>query len=210
MRAHLSVRIDGFSDGATIPDRFGFCEPVDPGHATFGANLNPHIRWSGAPEGTAAFAIIMHDPDVPSVGDAVNQEGREVPADFARVDFFHWVLLNVPASVTAIAEGAVSDGVVTQGKPTGPTPVGVCGYNDYTGWFAGNADMAGDYGGYDGPCPPWNDTRLHHYVFTVYALDAALTLPERFDGHQARALIEGHVLAEGSYTGTFTLNPALR
>ena len=45
------------------------------------------------------------------------------------------------------------------------------GINDYTGWFAGDKDMAGNYFGYDGPCPPWNDEILHHYVFTVYALD---------------------------------------
>jgi phosphatidylethanolamine-binding protein (PEBP) family uncharacterized protein len=37
--------------------------------------------------------------------------------------------------------------------------------------MAGNPDMAGQYFGYDGPCPPWNDERMHHYIFTIYALD---------------------------------------
>jgi hypothetical protein len=40
------------------------------------------------------------------------------------------------------------------------------GVNDYTGWFANDPDMAGEYYGYDGPCPPWNDERVHTYVFT--------------------------------------------
>ena len=47
------------------------------------------------------------------------------------------------------------------------------GINDYTGWFAGDKDMAGNYFGYDGPCPPWNDEIPHRYVFTLYALDVA-------------------------------------
>lgn len=206
----FKIEIEGFADGATIPDRFAFCQPAAEGHVTFSDNLNPTVRWSGAPAGTAAFALIVHDPDVPSVGDAVNQEGKVVPADLPRVDFFHWVLLNIPADLSEIGEGSVSAGVTPKGKPTGPTAQGVTGYNDYTGWFAGQAEMAGDYGNYDGPCPPWNDARLHHYVFTIYALDAAVELPERFDGHAARAAIAGHVLAEASWTGTFTLNPALR
>ncbi len=71
--------------------------------------------------------------------------------------------------------------------------------------------MAGSYGGYDGPCPPWNDTILHHYVFTVYALDTAcLGLNGTFSCREALQAMEGHVLAEGSYTGTYTLNPDLR
>jgi phosphatidylethanolamine-binding protein (PEBP) family uncharacterized protein len=41
------------------------------------------------------------------------------------------------------------------------------------GWFAGDNDMRGDYYGYDGPCPPWNDEIVHRYVFTLFALDVA-------------------------------------
>ena len=43
--------------------------------------------------------------------------------------------------------------------------------NDYTGWFAGDADMGGTYNGYDGPAPPWNDLRVHRYHFQLFALD---------------------------------------
>jgi Raf kinase inhibitor-like YbhB/YbcL family protein len=70
--------------------------------------------------------------------------------------------------------------------------------------------MKGDYHGYDGPCPPWNDEILHHYVFTLYALDVARCAVEgRFTGADARAAIAGHVLAEAKLTGTYSLNPAL-
>ena len=71
--------------------------------------------------------------------------------------------------------------------------------------------MKGDYYGYDGPCPPWNDERVHRYVFTLYALDVArCALAEpRFTGPEVRAAIEGHVLAQASISGTYTLNPAL-
>ena len=47
------------------------------------------------------------------------------------------------------------------------------GVNSYTSWFASDHDMSGDYFGYDGPCPPWNDALVHRYVFTLYALDVA-------------------------------------
>jgi len=76
---------------------------------------------------------------------------------------------------------------------------------------ASDKEMAGDYYGYDGPCPPWNDERPHRYVFTVYALDVArLAVEGRFGGLEARRAVEGHVLAQASITGRYTLNPAVR
>src|SRR3546814_17613904 len=59
--------------------------------------------------------------------------------------------------------------------------------------------MNGDYFGYDGPCPPWNDSIAHRYVFTVYALDVAeLPFEGRFNGGDAIKAIQGHVLAQAS------------
>ncbi len=70
--------------------------------------------------------------------------------------------------------------------------------------------MEGDYVGYDGPCPPWNDSLIHHYEFTLFALDIdTLDVPERFTGSHARAAIAGHVLETASFTGTYTLNRRL-
>ena len=77
-------------------------------------------------------------------------------------------------------------------------------------WFAGDPDMRGDYYGYDGPCPPWNDQRVHRYVFTVYALDVdSLDVQGKFTGAEALSAIKNHVLGQASLTGTYTLNPAL-
>ena len=104
-----------------------------------------------------------------------------------------------------------SEGIVPRGKTPGRTPHGLRGINDYTAWFASDADMQGDYGGYDGPCPPWNDEIIHHYHFTVYALDVpTLRLPARFGGAEALAALAPHIRAQGAWMGEYTLNSALR
>lgn len=206
----MFVRSDSFADGARIPGDNAFAVPADVGHVALAANRSPHLVWGDAPEGTKSFAIICHDPDVPSVGDDVNQEGKSVPHDLPRVDFFHWVLVDIPPHIGQLVEGADSDGVTAGGKDAGPTDHGVRGINNYTDWFAGDEAMGGDYGGYDGPGPPWNDLRLHHYVFTVYALDCeSLGLSGRFGGPEALAAITAHILDRASITGTYTLNKAL-
>lgn len=200
-----------FADGQRIPGDHAFCNPDPAHHVCLGKNLNPQLAWQEAPAGTRSFVVLCHDPDVPSRGDDVNQEGRSVPATLPRVDFFHWVLVDLPATLTAIAAGEFSHGVTARGKP-GPqaTHGSRQGINNYTDWFAGDNDMRGDYYGYDGPCPPWNDEIVHRYVFTVYALDIEqLPLTGRFGGPEVRAALQGHVLAEASLTGTYTLNPAL-
>lgn len=202
----MKLTITSFDDGARIPEAYVLGVPDPQQHVRFGGNRNPHLVWEGAPEGTQSFALIVHDPDVPSRPDDVNREGRTVPHDLPRVDFFHWVLVDIPAGVTEIPEGAESDGVTPRGKPVGPSRFGVRGRNDYTGWFAGDPDMEGTYGGYDGPGPPWNDERLHHYVFTLYAVDVpTLGLQGAFGGDDARRALEGHVLARATWTGTYAI-----
>ena len=208
----MELRTDSFSDGAVIPDQYAFAIPDPETHVTLSANRNPHLSWSGAPQGTQSFAVICHDPDVPSRGDDVNQEGREVPSDLPRVDFFHWVLVDLPGELSEIAEGEFCDGVVAGGQQAAQGPHGSRqGINDYTGWFSGDPDMEGHYYGYDGPAPPWNDSIIHHYIFTLYALDAETTdVSDAFTGADLRSAIEGHVLAEASVGGTYSLNPRLR
>ena len=98
-----------------------------------------------------------------------------------------------------------------RGKTAGLRSYGRTGINSYTDWFSGDADMGGEYGGYDGPCPPWNDSIVHHYHFTVYALDVErVHLDGTFTGPDALAAIKGHVLAEASHIGTYTMNRDLR
>src|SRR5450830_543763 len=165
---------DSFQDGTAIPGEFAFAVPDAKSHIALSSNKNPHLVWSDVPAGTKSLVLVVHDPDVPSRGDDVNQEGRTVPANLPRVDFFHWVLIDLPSTMTKIACGEFSNGVTPRGK-AGPQAAHAArqGINDYTGWFAGDKDMAGDYFGYDGPCPPWNDSIPHRYVFTLYALNVA-------------------------------------
>ncbi len=207
----MKIFSDSITDGQPIASEFAFCR-IDPkSHVALSSNRNPHLAWSGAPVGTRSFAIICHDVSVPSRGDDVNQEGREIPATLARVDFFHWVLVDLPAQLDAVAAGEFSDKVTPRGKAGPSTRHGARqGINDYTGWFAADHDMSGDYYGYDGPCPPWNDSIVHRYVFTVYALDVErLPLMGRFGGPDARKVIAHHRLGEASISGTYTLNPRL-
>ncbi len=94
---------DSWTNGERIPARFA-CGRLDEAAGTaFSDNLNPHLAWSDLPAGTRSLVLICHDFDVPSRGDDVNQAGREIPADLPRVDFFHWLLVDVPASAGAIA-----------------------------------------------------------------------------------------------------------
>ncbi len=207
----MRLTSNSFTDGSRIPADLAFCLPDPAHHVCLGKNRNPQLSWHDAPAGTRSFAVICHDPDVPSRGDDVNQEGRTVSAALPRVDFFHWVLIDLPASLAAVAEGEFSSTVTPRGKPGPQAPHGARqGVNNYTEWFAGDHDMRGDYYGYDGPCPPWNDEIVHRYVFTVYALDLEkLPLAGKFGGNEVRAAIAGHILAEASLHGTYTLNPAL-
>jgi Raf kinase inhibitor-like YbhB/YbcL family protein len=210
MGKHLNVSIDAWAYGDPIPEEYAFCVPAEQGCA-MGRNVSPAIRWTDVPTRTQSFAIVCHDPDVPSKPDNVNKPGLSVPADLPRVDFFHWVLVDIPAHRRELAKGADSDGITPGGKPLGRTECGVRGVNTYTDWFASDEQMKGDYGGYDGPCPPFNDELVHHYHFTVYALDVpSLGLPPRFTGPDALAALERHVLAKGVWVGTYALNPKLR
>jgi len=205
----MQLTSNSFADGQPIPVRFAFCRPDPETHATLSDNISPHLAWSGAPEETKSFVLLCCDPDVPSKPDDVNQEGRTVPDDLPRVDFYHWVLIDIPATVTELQEGADSDGVTPKGKGQTPGLQGAKrGVNGYTGWFAGDPDMGGDYFGYDGPCPPWNDSILHHYLFAIYALDIeTCTMEGAFDGAAVLKAIEGHVLAQDSMTGLYSLDP---
>jgi Raf kinase inhibitor-like YbhB/YbcL family protein len=207
----MKLTTTAFADGGAIPAEFAFCKPDRKSHVALADNRNPDLAWSGAPAGARSFAVLCIDPDVPSRGDDVNREGRTVPASLPRVPFAHWVLVDLPASALSIARGAHSNGVTTRGKRGPAAPQGARhGINDYTGWFAGDRDMAGDYYGYDGPCPPWNDEIPHRYVFTVYALGVdRLAVDGRFGAADAERAMTGHVLAQASITGRYTLNPAL-
>ncbi len=73
---------DAFAEGGTIPKKFT-CD---------GENISPRLQWTGAPDGTQSFALIMDDPDAPSG------------------TFTHWVAFDIPATQTEIAEHAAAVG----------------------------------------------------------------------------------------------------
>jgi hypothetical protein len=207
----MKLRSDSFKDGQPIPGEYAFCV-IDPkSHVTLSGNRNPHLAWDDVPAGTRSFALICHDGDVPSKPDDLFKDDREIPATLPRVDFSHWVLVDIPADERSIAAGSYSKEVTPRGKAGPATPEGTRqGINDYTGWFASDHDMNGDYYGYDGPCPPWNDSIVHRYVFTLYALDVEhAAVDGKFTGPDVLRAIERHVLAKAAITGTYTLNPRL-
>ena len=203
------LRSDDFSDGAKIPDDCTLCVIDSESHVRFGGNQSPHLEWGDVPNGVLSFALLVIDVDVPTSPEDVNQEGREVPSDLPRTDFTHWALVDVEAGTRSLPRAAYSDGVTPGGK-AGLTNRPREGCNDYTGWFSGDPEMGGTYKGYDGPCPPWNDSIIHHYVFTLYALDVgSLGLSGDFSAADVAGAMEGHVLETARLTGTYTLNPRL-
>lgn len=203
----MRIRSDSFVHGTPIPEEFAMGTPTG-----FGGNRNPHLAWEDAPEGVRSFVLLCVDADVPTVAEMVGKEGVEIPADQPRTEFVHWVMADIPAAVAGIAAGSASDGITRAGKrePAGPEGSRQ-GLNDYTGWFAGDADMGGDWHGYDGPYPPGNDLRMHRYFFRLYALDVErLELPERFTAADVYRAMHGHILAEAATYGTYSLNDRVR
>ena len=97
-----------------------------------GGNISPQLSWSGFPDQTRGFVVTCFDPDAPTGS-----------------GFWHWVLVNLPSSVTALARGA-GDGSAIEGA--------FCVRNDYGAR------------GYGGCCPPAGDGP-HRYVFAVHAID---------------------------------------
>lgn len=199
---------DSFQHRQRLPGEFAAGVRTD-GGVGFGPNRNPHLRWDDVPAGTKSFALLCIDPDVPTVPEMVGAPGVVIPVDQPRCDFVHWAMADIPAEAREIAAGSASDGVVPQGKREPAGPAGSRqGLNDYTGWFAGNADMAGDWLGYDGPFPPPNDARLHRYFFRLFALDVArLELPARFSAGDVLRAMHGHLLAEATLYASYSLNP---
>ena len=151
----------------------------------YGEDKSPPLAWTGAPEGTVSFALVMDDPDVAAKDTVVG--GRWV----------HWVMWNIPADVTELPERLATTTEVASIVPN--TRQGV---NDY-----GNI-------GWSGPCPGENVFAIqgsagrnintaHKYTYTIYALDTELDLPGGSTRQDLLKAIDGHVLAAGSTVGEY-------
>lgn len=202
----MKIRSTSFEHRGRIPVEFAAGQVVD-GTPGFAPNRNPHLAWDEVPEGTRSFALLCIDPDVPT-----DPSPHPIPVEQPRTDFTHWAMVDIPASVREIAEGAYSDGVTPRGKRDPQGPAGSRqGLNGYADWFASDPDMAGDWRGYDGPFPPPHDLRVHRYFFRVFALDVErLDVPDRFTAADVLRAMQGHVLGEATMYGTYSLNQAAR
>jgi Raf kinase inhibitor-like YbhB/YbcL family protein len=161
--AAFTLTSPAFKNGATIPNRHAYS-----GYGCAGRNTSPELDWTGAPADTKTFALTVFDPD------ARNGQG-----------WWHWVVFNIPGSVTKLQPGAGSgsDALLTQGA--------VQGRNDF------------ETVGYGGPCPP-PGSPPHHYHFTLYALDDHLDgLSPLASGPLLVKTIRGHVLAKTELVGLF-------
>ena len=197
-----------FHHNQRIPGHCAYGIPDAKEHMKLGQNRNPQLSWSDIPKGAKSLVLLCIDVDVPSTLANFNREGTVIEASLPRVEFCHWAMVDIAPRDGRVAEGECSDGITAHGKKNPPGPPGSRqGINEYTGFMASDPDMAGDYYGYEGPCSPWNDERLHHYRFTLYATDLdKCPVSSRFTGADVLKAIEGHVLAEVTLTGTYTMN----
>lgn len=200
----MRIWSDSFEHRHRIPAEFALGTPEG-----FGGNRNPHLAWDDAPPDTHSFVLLCIDTDAPTDPSTVGREDLEIPVAQPRGDFVHWVMVDIPASVRVIEAGSCSDGVTTAGKATPPGPPGARqGLNDYTGWFANDPAMRGQWRGYDGPYPPFNDLRLHRYFFRLFALRVPkLDLPDDFTAADVFHALQPHEITEAAFYGTYSLNP---
>ena len=162
----LTLTVAGFPDGGDVPVKFS---QAAPGVAT-GEGLSPAITWANVPAGTQSFFLNMRDMDV----------ARNKTTD----DQAHWVVWNIPASVTSLPEGV----------PKGPKLANGAYQFSATGQM------------YRGPGAAASGPK-HHYMFEIYALDTMLDVQPAADAFESRAnvmkAIQGHVLGKAVYGGLF-------
>jgi Raf kinase inhibitor-like YbhB/YbcL family protein len=151
---NILITSDAFLEGEAIPTKYT-CD---------GDELSPDLRWSDIPPNTRSLALICEDPDAPSG------------------TFTHWILFDLPPTVTELPEGVSTAERLTNGA--------VQGQNDFKRI------------GYGGPCPPPNDSE-HRYYFRIYALDTELQLQAGARREDIVPAMVGHVLATGHLMGTY-------
>ncbi|HIU83783.1 MAG TPA: YbhB/YbcL family Raf kinase inhibitor-like protein [Candidatus Aphodousia gallistercoris] len=190
-----------FEHGEWIPSECAYGKLLN-GEFALAENRNPHLCWSNLPEGTRSLVLACIDPDVPTDRNALNAEG-EIPADQPRRDFVHWLVWNIEPTMTEVQKGEASVGDAHSGMRFA-RPVGVEAINDYS-------SEAEIHRGYDGPCPPGTDARLHGYEFRVYALDVEkLDLPDTARWATVCETMASHVLGMAMIQGIYSLNPRLQ
>jgi len=152
----LMVMSPAFSSGEDLDDKY----------TQNGANMSPPLRWSKGPTGTRSYVILTEDSGV----------NRHDPV-------FHWVVYNVPVTVTSLPENLSSEATLESGAMQGL-----------------NVRKSA---GFLGPKPPAGQT--HPYHFEVFALNTKLDLdPAKADRNAVVEGMKGHVLAQGDIIANYT------
>jgi Raf kinase inhibitor-like YbhB/YbcL family protein len=138
-------------------------EPIPRVHTCDGQNTSPPLKWNNVPRGAQSLVLICEDPDAPSGA------------------FVHWVLYNLPATVSELPAGLPAADELPNGARQGR--------NDFQRI------------GYSGPCPPSGGP--HRYFFRLYALDTEMRLAAGMTWKQLARCMEGHILAAGQLMGTY-------
>ena len=141
---------------------FGPGESIPVKYTGDGESISPPLQWTDVPDGTRSFAILCHDTDAPLVADGA-------------FGFVHWVLYNIPASVTGLPEGAV----------------------EYTSRVNGTGKQ-----GYIIAMPPEGHV-VHHSFFLLFALDGELDLAPGLTLRQLLERIDPHVIGMNRLVGVY-------
>jgi Raf kinase inhibitor-like YbhB/YbcL family protein len=165
----LVISSPSFPDLSRIPTKYTCSATMPPpgGPRNISTGISPALQWTNVPKGTISFALIMHDPDA------------HVPK--APTDVTHWLVFNIPADATQLAEAVAPDAPLANGALQGTNITGKAGYQ----------------GSCAGPGSP------HHYTFELLALDEKLDLPQGATREQIQDAVKGHVLGSAVYIGLF-------
>lgn len=148
----IKITSPAFEEGGMIPEKYT-CDGID---------VSPPLMWSSVPEGTVTLALICDDPDAP-IG-----------------TFVHWVLFNLPVTITELPENTQPENELESGAKQGRN-----GFLKI---------------GYGGPCPPRG---THRYYFKLYALDTELNLKAGIKKKKLLKAMEGHILSKGQLMGKY-------
>jgi Raf kinase inhibitor-like YbhB/YbcL family protein len=157
----MTLTTPAWPDGGQIPAK----------HTQEGDDLSPPLAWSGAPEGIVSYVLVVHDPDS-AIGNGTD-------------DMLHWLLWNIPATVTSLHEHAPSMSQLPDGTR--------------------QISATGPY--YRGPGAPASGP-AHHYVFELFALDTMIDVPAVGASPPntraaAVAAMAGHIRGKAVYVGLF-------
>ncbi len=149
----MELKSPAFQNNQQIPDKCAYQRE----------NLSPPLLWTDIPLDVKSFALVCDDPDAPGG------------------DWVHWVLFNIPSSITSLEEGISEKALLSEGIRQGVSDFGKTGYG--------------------GPCPP--PGKAHRYFFRIMALDVELTFSGPPTMKELIKAVKGHILAEAVLVGLY-------